>query len=74
MSVVEGVRCKYIKKAFEMACNNITPMSIREFIAVTEFPVDAYMVDHFFHNMNESRSIDTSPSALCSNSLSGTPP
>jgi phage anti-repressor protein len=43
----------YIKKAFECGFNNVIAMTIREFIQVVNYPIDAFMVDNFFHNLND---------------------
>jgi phage anti-repressor protein len=51
---LKDVACPYIRKAFEHNYNNITGMTIKEFIKVTEYPIDNFMADNFFHNLNDN--------------------
>lgn len=50
---LDNITCPYINKAFECAADHITLMTIQEFIKVSEFPIDRFMVDNFFHNLND---------------------
>jgi hypothetical protein len=50
---LNNINCPYIKKAFECVYNNVSGMTIKEFIKVSEFPIDNFMVDNFFNNLND---------------------
>jgi phage anti-repressor protein len=50
---ITEIKDQYIKKVFEVACNNINMLTIKEFIELSQFPIDSFMVDNFFINLNE---------------------
>ncbi len=50
---MDNITDPYIKKAFECGFNNVVAMTIREFIQVVNYPIDAFMVDNFFHNLSD---------------------
>jgi hypothetical protein len=50
---LDNITCPYIKKAFECPADHITLMTIQEFIKVSGFPIDGFILDNFFHNLND---------------------
>jgi phage anti-repressor protein len=46
----------FIKKAFD-GNMSIEMLTINEFIKKTEFPIDTFMVDKFYHNLNDDMNI-----------------
>jgi phage anti-repressor protein len=50
---ISEIKNPYIKKAFECSINNITGMPLKEFVKVVDYPIDPFMVDNFFVNLND---------------------
>jgi phage anti-repressor protein len=50
---ISEIKNPYIKKAFECSINNITGMPLKEFVKVLDYPIDPFMVDNFFTNLND---------------------
>ncbi len=47
----DGVDDIYVRRALE--CSSIEPRSLKQFIAVSKFDIDKYMVDTFFHSLKK---------------------
>jgi phage anti-repressor protein len=60
----EDITNPYIKKVFECAFNNLTPLSIKDFIRHSGYPIDSFMVDNFFHNLNDDIPIYITPELI----------
>lgn len=52
---IDNIKCQYIKKIFNESnmISNIDMLSIQDFIRKSEFPIDNFMVDKFFNNLND---------------------
>ncbi len=53
---LDSIECPYIKRVFENyteSTNNITLLTIQEFIHKSKYPIDNFMVDNFFVNLND---------------------
>jgi hypothetical protein len=49
---LDKIECPYIKKAFSSCIDNLTMLTVQEFIQKSNFPIDNFMVDNFFNNLN----------------------
>ncbi len=57
---LDSIECPYIKRVFENyteSTNNITLLTIQEFIHKSKYPIDNFMVDNFFVNLNDNTAI-----------------
>ena len=53
LSTLNSITNPYLKKVFEVPANNVKMLSINEFIRLSEYPIDNFMVDRFFNNLND---------------------
>ncbi len=50
---LDNIGCPYIKRVFRNFADNITMLTIQEFIHKSKYPIDNFMVDNFFVNLND---------------------
>lgn len=49
---LDKIDCLYIKQVFDNNIGSLSMLTIQEFIQKSNFPIDSFMVDNFFDNLN----------------------